>query len=217
MTRAQLKAETFRRLHESATSPVFWTEDDVEDALDEGYAELSDASGWYERTLTLDLLNDRPWYDLRDVLGADFLGLGPTFNDTTSRWLTPTSVRELDARDRRWEANEGQPQRVMTHGLWWIGFWPRVQADSGTLTQYLTALPTALSDDTDVPGFPSTYHMGIVEFALTDLWAQDGETERAMAAWAAYLQIEAGLTAWVDQRASVPRMGGYGAVAGLPA
>ena len=217
MTFAQLKTATFRRLAESSTAPVFWTEDDVETALNDGYAELSDATGWYELTRTLDLLNDRPWYDLRDILGSRFLAVGPTFNDTTQRWLTPTAVRDLDGHDRKWESNQGQPQRVMTHALWWLGFWPRVQEDAGTLTQYFTALPDALDDDSDVPGFPSLYHTGIVDYALTDLWAQDGETARALTAWASYLAVEAALQGWVDSRASVPTRRGFGNVTGLPA
>lgn len=216
MTFAQLKAETFRRLNESS-SPVFWTEADVEDALNDGYAEISDATGWYEKSATIDVLSDRPWYDLRDIIGSTFLALGPTFNVTTNRWLTPSSVRDLDSRDRRWETNTGQAQRVMTQTLWWMGFWPRVQADTGTVSQYYTALPTPLAADADVPLFPNTFHRGLVDYALTDLWAQDGETARALQAWAAYLTMEAKLQAWVDQRASVPTRRGFGNVAGLPA
>ena len=94
---AELKADVFRRLNESATAPVFWSEDDVELALNEGYAELSDATEWYEGMLEVDLLHNRPYYDLFTIIGPDFLSIKPVFEPSANRWLVHSAVRELDA------------------------------------------------------------------------------------------------------------------------
>lgn len=210
MTFAQLKTHTFSRLEESATVPVFYTEADVEAALNAGLAELSDASEWDERFQTIDLLDDRPWYDGRTVIGSHLLTLGPAFSDDTNRWLIPTAGIELDRADTRWERVPGYPQRVLTNGLWWFSYWPRMGSDLGTVKQYFTALPDDLDDDTDEPGFPEPYHYGLVEYAVYDLFAQEGESAVAMQSWAEYLRYEASLTAFMTGRLSEPILLGYG-------
>lgn len=205
-----MKAETFRRLRTASSAPVFWTEADVGEALNEGYAELSDATEWFEQYFEIDLLNNRPYYDLRTVLGASFLAVKPAWDEQTSRWLLPTGVKQADAHDRRWERVTGEPQRIFMRGLWWLGLYPRIQADVGLIKQYYTALPTPLDDDDDEPGFPEDFHDGCIEFALTDLWAQDAEAVRALASWTDYRATEAALRLWVQERAAGPMVHGFG-------
>ena len=209
MTFAQLQAETVRRLEETTTG-VFWTAEDVVDALNDGYAEITDATEWNEIWQTIDLLGDRPWYDGRFVLGEDLLTLGPAYDETSSRWLIPTRIADLDANDRRWERAVGSPQRILTRGLWWLGFWPRIGSATGTVKQYYTALAAVLSDDTDEPGFPETFHYGLVEYAVYDLTAQAGETQQALEGWARYLGYEAELADFMLGRLRDPRVQGHG-------
>ncbi len=209
MTFGALKTEVFRKLEESSSAPVFWTEADVEASLNEGLMEISDATEWRERHITVDLLSQRPYYDLRTLVTDTVLSVGPAFNTQTNRWLMPSRVVDVDRRDRRWERVIGAPERLIIRGLWWLGYWPRTNGDTGTMKQYFTALPEQLAADDDVPGFPETLHYGLVEYALSDLWAQDGETRKALAAWQAYLGYEASLQALVDGRVGVPRLHGF--------
>lgn len=208
MTYAQIKTEIRRRLAE-ATPGVVWTDADVAEAANLGYAEISDATEWHEAWVDIALLNDRPYYDLRRLIGEAFLSIAPAFDRQTNRWLIPSAVRQLDAHDTRWERVTGEPMRIFLRGLWWLGFYPRIQSDVGRIKQYYTSLPDPLVNDTDVPGFPETYHGGVVDFALTDLWAQDGETALALAAFQAYLKTEADLLAWRDGRAGGPMLNGF--------
>lgn len=208
MTFLEMKAETSRRLAEVG-GRVFWSDDDIAVALNLGYAEMSDATEWFEQYVELDVLADRPYYDLWTLIGPAFLGLRPAFDEGANRWLIPSNAQILDAHDRRWERVVGSSQRVLLRGLRWLALFPRSASASGTWKQYYVALPPPLVLDTDVPGFPDTFHRGVVDFALTDLWAQDAETGFAMAAWSAYLEMEAGLTAWVEGRASGPLVRGF--------
>jgi hypothetical protein len=209
MTKAQIMAEVARRLDEASPSAAtFWSTDDLNAAIDLGYEELSDETEWNEQWLDVDLLNDRPYYDLVTIIGASFLSLRPAFDRQTNRWLIPSTVRQLDAHDRRWERVTGEPQRLFLRGLRWLGLYPRIQSDVGQIKLFHTALPTPLADD-DEPGFPDTFHYGLVEFALTELWAQDGEAALALHAWDAYLAIEAGVTAWLEGRAAGPMERGF--------
>lgn len=209
MTFAQLKTELFRRLRETPSALVWVTEDEAEVALNDGLMELSDATEWHEVVWPIDLLERRPYYDLRTVYGDTVLSVGPAFNEQTNRWLRPTTTRMLDVIDERWERRIGIPEALLTRGLWWLGYWPRSGSDTGTIKQYLATLPDALVADADEPGFPQEFHRGIVDYAVADLLAQDGETALALQAWAAYVTMETGLGAWVEGRLTVPRVRGY--------
>ena len=204
MTFVELKDETFRQVREATGSGVYFSTDDIGAAVNAGYAELSDATEWCEEYVTIDLLKSRPYYDLFALIGCGFLSIKPGFHEDTNRWLIPSTVRALDGNDRRWERVVGTPQRVFLRGLRWLGLWPRTTADSGTLKQYYTRLPVPLCLDTDEPGFPEAYHIGCVHFALADLYAQDGETKRALGAWADYLAIEDSLMLWVNRKIARP-------------
>ena len=206
-----MQTEVQRRLAEDG-GPVFWSIAEIQTALNDGYAELSDATEWHEEHLNIDLLNDRPYYDLRTIIGDRFLAVRSAFDIQTNRWLLPTSVRQFDAHDRRWERVTGEPQRIIMRSLWWLGYWPRVQYDVGQIKQYYTSLPEPMVDSWDEPGFLDTFHYGCVWFALADLWAQDAETTRAVAAWTEYLAIELGLLRWVEGRAGAANLHGYGAI-----
>lgn len=212
MTLAEMEADVVRRLAEGA-SPIGWTSTEIQTAVNRGYLELSDASEWNEQYVDIDLLQDRPYYDLRAVVGCGFLAPGAAFDRQTNRWLIPTSVRQFDAHDRRWERVTGEPQRILTRGLWWLGYWPRIQSEIGSIKQYYTAVPDPLCVDEDEPGFPEQFHVGCVEFAMSELWAQDGETGQALLSWKAYLAIEAALVSWVNERASDALVHGYGTIA----
>jgi hypothetical protein len=209
MTFAEMKALVARRLAE-VNGRTFWTDADIAEAINLGYAELSDSTEWNEQHITLDLLNDRPYYDLRTIIGDRFLAIRPALNIDTRRWLIPTVPRTLDMHDRRWERVMGEPQRFVLRGLWWLGLYPRVQADAGTVTLWDVELPDPLVHDDDEPGFPAAYHLGCVDFALSDLWAQDGEVTWALGAWQSYLATEAALQQWVDHRGFTPAMRGLG-------
>lgn len=216
MTRAQLKTEVFRTLNASSLDQAFFTDTDVEDALDDGYREMSDDAEWNEQTITVDLLDDRPYYDARRILPSTVLSIGAAFNEQTNRWLTPTALIDLNRADRRWELVTGEPDRLLVRGLWWIGYWPRVQQDDGTIRQTFTALPDALEDD-DEPAFPEAYHLGLKAYAVAELSAQAGLIEAALAAWETYLGYEIGLRQWVQRRAGVPMVRGYAGHAGIAA
>lgn len=206
MTFAEIKAEVFRRLQEDSTAQVFWTEAEVEEAIHDGEDEMADATEWLERWQTIDILKDRPYYDLRTNIRRNFLIAGPVFNDTTNRWLTPVSAQDLDKGDRRWEERIGEPEFFMIRGLWWLGLWPFKGNQVGSVKQYYRALPIHMAEDSDEPGFHRTFHYGLVEYAVADLHSQDGEVDLAWRAWKRYAAFEAKLADYIGHRAYIPTL-----------
>lgn len=205
-----MKAEVRRKLAEHSSGLVYWTASEIGDAVNAGLMEISDATEWNEAHVRLPLLSHRRYYDLRTAIGETFLAIRPAFDDQTNRWLIPSTTVNMDARDRRWEMSDGEPERLFTRGPFILGVWPEPQTDFGTLKQYYVGLPDPLVDDEDEPAFPETWHYACVDFALTDLWAMDGETAFALQAWAAYLEGETALAAWVNHRAAEAARTGLG-------
>ena len=209
MTLAEMRTEVFRRLNESSVSPDFWTEADVDESLNDGLDEISDASEWYERHASIPLLNRRPYYDLRTALQDDtILCPGRMLNVQTSRWMQPTHVRDLDYHTyRRWESIAvSQPEKAFLRGLWWLGFFPQSGSDDGFVRFWYKAMPPHLVNASDEPGFPQEFHYGLVAYAIGDLFGQDGETQKALMWWQKYGEYEAGLKAYADGRQKVDRI-----------
>jgi hypothetical protein len=210
MTFGEITTEVLRRLREvSDGTEVFWRDTDVHTAINEGYAEISDATEWNEQWERIDLLVNRPYYDARTLLGDEFLVAGPAFNMTTNRWLIPTTTLHLDEGDWQWETRLAEPDRFIIRGLWWIGYWPIRNSEDGRIKQYYIAVPDPMTDDEDVPGFHQSFHYGLVEYALFDLHAQDGEFTLAADSWREYLIYEEKLRRYVQNRASIPLRHGW--------
>jgi hypothetical protein len=204
---ADLKTEVFRRLNESATSPVFWEEGDVGDALNEGMEELADATEFYEGTFPISLVMNCTYYNLLLLFAPhapDFenepLRVTAVFNSQTNTWLTPASVRDLEADSLRWEVVTGPPEKFFMRGLWLLGLFPKPPANIGTVVAHGVAVPPNMTLATDIPPFPIDFHPALIEYALFDLLSQDGETKEALEHWDAYVVYEAWLADHVKNR-----------------
>ena len=206
MNLGELKTEVFRRLNESASSPVFWSVADVERAINDGQEELADATEFYERHTRIDLLSHRTYYDLRHICEDTFIAPRRVYNNEISKWLDPSHVRDFDAIRQRWETNTGQPMKWFMRGTWWLGLYPQPDADFGSIRFYYAAIPPELVEDEDAPQFPDEYHEALIEYAIYDLEAQDAETDQALVHYANYLGFEQRLKRYVDSRLSPDRV-----------
>lgn len=205
MTFGEAQTKTRRRLNESST--VFFSDQDIKDALNEGYAEMADASEFYERQAMVPMIEGHTYYDLSLGLPDTFLSPRRAYNPTTAKWLTPTDPRDLDYhRYTQWELMTGEPDMYLMRGNWWFGVSPKPSRDSVGMRLYYTAIPEPLSATTDEPLFPQEFHDGTVAFALSDLLAQMKETEKALKYWQIYKQYETALVDYVNGRTSVARL-----------
>lgn len=184
MNFSQMKSSLRQKLNESGST--FYSDEDVADAINEAYAEVSDATEFYERQATIQLLTGRTYYDLTTLLDSDtFLSPRRAFNPATNRWFQPTDYRDLDTHTYvQWELTEAAPRDYFLRGNWWFGVWPKSNDDTSYHARlYYTAIAPPLVEDTDVPQFPVQWHAGIVEIAFSDLLTQERETEKALDHW----------------------------------
>jgi hypothetical protein len=211
VTFGEMKAEVLRILAESGSSPVYFMESDVEEALNEGYEEISDSTEWLEEHETLSIRNRKTYYDLTTELASEILTLRRVYNNQTSAWMRHASYTDLDLYTyRRWEETIGEPHHVFTRGAWWMGIHPKQSADIGSLDVWFTAIPPRMTLDSESPAFPREFHWALVEFAVYDLLGQDGETRKALLHWAEYRKLEEALRRHVAGRVSMARTGVMG-------
>ena len=203
-----MQSEVRIRLNEASAN--FWSDDDIDSSLNEGLAELADATGFYERMTNISLLSNRTYIDLRDLVSDTFLAPKRAINTTTGKWLIPSTVRTQDRRSSQWEKTATEPEDMFMRGLWWIGFYPKPPQDDGLIRLYFTAIPPAMEDDTDEPEIPEEYHLGITAYAIYDLLAQDAETKKALFWWAEYQAYEAKLYDYVQGRIATDKVGQLG-------
>jgi len=204
----QMRSAVLTRLGEDTVAPIYWSDDDVNEAINDGYEELSDASEWYERSANIPFLSNLRYFDLRTALGDDtFLSPRRAFNPNTNWWLKPSDPRDLDFHTyRRWEINLGTPQRIIQRGLFYIGIFPLQNGDAGLMKFWYSAMPPALITDADEPPFPQEFHQGIIEYALFDLMGQESQTSKALVHWEQYQKIENDFIQYVNKRISTDRL-----------
>ena len=199
-----MQTDVRRRINESST--VFFTAQDIKDALNDGLEEISDATEWYERQATIDWTVGEIYTDLSTVLPDTILSILRCWNTTTQRWLDPTDPWEMDYHSyRQWELTTGQPQKYFIRGLWHLGIWPAPDSAQKIRVVY-TAIPPAMSADADDPDFPKEFHFGLIDYALSDLYSQERETTKAFDRWTRYLTTEERLRQDVNHRQSLARL-----------
>lgn len=194
------------RLRLNALTDVFYSDDDIKDAINEGYREIADATEFYEREAMVPMLKKRTYYDLSQILPDTFLSPRRTYNPTTSQWLEPTDPRGLDYHTYvQWELTEGEPEKYLMRGNWIMGVFPKPAMDSVGTRFYYTAIAPDLVDDIDQPQFPREFHEALVDYALCDLLGQERETAKALGYWKSYKDKENALAAYVDGRIRIPQ------------
>lgn len=204
MTFGEMKATIRRKLNEA--SATFWTDTDIEDAINEAVEEFADATEYLERYANVAMLTGRTYFDLTSVLPDTFLSPRRIWNTETHEWLEPTSARDLDEHKYvQWELVTGPPEEYFLRGNWWLGVFPASSNDTVKLRVYFTAIPDEMTESTDTPDFPREFHPGVVDLALSDLMAQSRETKKALALWASGQTHIEGLHKHVDGRQRVAK------------
>jgi hypothetical protein len=210
MNFGEMQEQVFLVLNENQSSPTYWTEDDVKKALNDGYAELSDETEWYERYSTVSMLSGRTYLDLRGVLPHTLLAPRRNINNQTGRWMLPVNVSDLDYRAYvQWERSKGEPQNFFMRGLWWMGFFMQPTQDGGTVRLTYSSIPDEMVDDEFSPQFHEEYHWAIVYYAIYDLFCQDAETDKAMYWWNQYVKVQDDFKKYVQQRVETSAPGAW--------
>jgi hypothetical protein len=207
-----LQDETLERLEEVSTaSLVVFTLAELKEAINEGYADISERTEWNEVSETVSVSTQ--YVDIMDSVTIDtrLLSVSKAYNNASAEWLRWTTWKELDARDWRWDTVTGTPEWMFLRGLQKLGFYP-TPTGATNIDIFYTKMPTPLAADGDTPGFPDQFHRALVHYALYDLLSQDGETGLAVEQFQEYEQVVGLLETWMNSRMIMARDLVYGNV-----
>lgn len=166
------------RIRHESESSIRWLNADIQESINDGLDDLSEVTRFYERHVSVPMSSRRTYYDLRGFLPETALGVTSIWSSVQEDWLEPRTARELGS---RWEQAEGSPQHFFTRGIYWFAIWPRPAITTGYLRVYFAGqaphftYPQAVLMDLLDDMVPA-----LEEYALYDLAAQDGETDRAL-------------------------------------
>lgn len=190
MNFSELKAEVFRRLYTDDGAPVYWSEQDVEDALNEGYLDYCERTKCCERQTEFVCVGKLPYLDARTLLRYPFISLRRIFSRALQGPLQPSSYPSMDARDKRWEMSTSLARRMSVRGHYTIMLYPVPPSESQFRISW-SSLPDPMKFDDDSPDIPIEHHEAPIYYALYDLKVQEDETDLALQFWQKYLDFTA--------------------------
>jgi hypothetical protein len=209
----ELQKKVLRQLGENTDAPVYYMLDDVKESINDGYEEMADLSEFHEAITTIPTEPSTIYFDMIDELSENFLAVRRAWNNKTEKWLVPCDYRFLDSKVYpRWETVLGNPEIFFTRGLWELGLYPMETEAGCSIRLNYVSIPPALTASYEEPRIPAQFQNGLVEYALYDLLAQDGKTEKALSHWKQYIQIQETFNRHVRSRLSLDRIMGVKSV-----
>lgn len=208
LTLSDIRSRVRTRLEHSATTR--WSDADVNASINEGLADLSEATRYYERWVSVPLKEKRTYFDLRALTPEIPLSVTGVWHDSGTRWLTPINLSDIGYEE--WEETPGNPISWFMRGQWWLGIWPRPSSDVDEwLRVYYTGVAPSMDDDEEYPAqLPDEFVAGLEEYALYELQQRDGETDKALFWWGKYKERENALEQYVAHRLTTARTGRIG-------
>jgi len=198
------------RTRYEASSTTRWSDADVNDAINDGLEELSEATRYFERWVSVPLQGGRCYYDLRGLTPETVLSVTSVYHDNGNRWLAPISICDMGYAE--WEQTTGSPINWFTRGLWWLGLWPHTSTDPGEFVRvYYTAVAPRMEDDGEEPRqLSEEFIPALEEYAIYELHQREGETDKALYWWGQYKTRERDLEQHMAHRVTQARTGKIG-------
>jgi len=165
---------------------VRWPDAEVNAAINDGIAELSEATRYFERWVSVPLKGGRTYYDLRGLTPETVMSVTAVEHLAGVRWLAPNALCDMTYDE--WEKTTGNPISWFVRGAWWLGIWPRPSADLDEWVRvYYTAVAPSLTEDGQEPAqLPDEFVPALEEYAVYELQLREGETDKALFWWGKY-------------------------------
>lgn len=184
MTRDELAARINRNLNSSG---VFYTPDDINDSIQDGYDEVTAFCGTIEKAVSLPFIANLTYYDFATLI-SDFVGVVAIWNTTTKRWLFPISERKLDQERDNWEIATGTPEYFYPVNYRYVAIYKKPSAAGyGNMYVFYRAAAPTLSGNT-TPLLPVEFVDILENYTTADMLEQQREWVKATEEQKEYIQ-----------------------------
>lgn len=186
MTRSEIRTRILEALNESASSPVFWSTDQIDEVIDEAQEVLAEEADAIKRSALIPLQNGIQFYSTK-TMGSEVMVPYRIWDHTNSRRLDATTMSELDLRHETWITVTGNPECWFPVSWDLFGVYPFPASAGGVLRADCLAWPRSLLDDSDEPEFPESDHDALVIYGVYDGLLKQWDFERAMLMFSGFM------------------------------
>jgi hypothetical protein len=183
MTRDQITGRVQVNLNDEG---VFYSTDDLNDSIQDGYAEVAAVTGCIFKATTINLVDNLTYYDFGNLI-SDYLGVTAIFNPTTKQWLNPTNLRVLEELRDDWELAIGNPFLFWPINFRYVAIYPKPVTTSGILYIFYRATADVLSG-LATPQIPEEYQGVLESYVTCDLQEQAEEFTKAQIEFKSYVE-----------------------------
>jgi hypothetical protein len=175
-TRASIRERVNRNI--GNISSERFTSVQVNESIQKGYNLATVLSGSIQKSTSFPFPSDTPYINIRQAIPDYFATIG-VFNLRTSRWVEPTTVKELNNHRWDWERWTGEPT-----SCWFpvdfsrICILPYQTIGVGSFILWYLGTAPALSDNSLLE-LPDTYHSILEDYGSGDLLDLDREYGKA--------------------------------------
>jgi len=183
MTRNEIREQLSRSLEDQGL--IHFTNDDLNDSLQDGYDLIALSSLCVERITSLTFVANRVYYDFATLI-SNFYSLTAIFNTRTNRWIEIKPYGWLATCGDNWETLHGETQFAAPVGISTIAFHPTIQESAGEFVVLYKAQAPILGD-TSQPEFHPEKHSILLDYSFADLMHQNLEYAKANLKFAKFL------------------------------
>lgn len=175
MTRDQIAARV--RFNLNDVGITFYSANDINDSLQDGYHETVALARTIESTATVNFTANLSYYNLSSLI-SDYIHVIGIYNNSSGQWLDYLLLKLLQETDARWETKIGQPKFFTVLDDSYIAIYPKPATTVGSMLVMYKAMANTLSGAT-TPTVPDFHQVVLEEYSTMDLLEQAEEFTKA--------------------------------------
>lgn len=174
-------------LNEDTSSPVFWSTTQIDSVITEAQEVLAEELALVKRSALTPLRQGRNYY-FTEAIASDIMVPYRVWLVGDQRRLDVVTIQQLDERHETWITVSGDPWHWFPVSWDMFGIFPHASTDGGILRVDYIAYPRTLLDDNDEPEMSAPEQDAMVLYGIYDGFLKQWDVERAMTAFALFLQ-----------------------------